>query len=773
MSKGFLPDIAKDKALEHAADVALNVAERAASAVQSLMGGDTHNVQYRITFAHDPATSWLVRGIQLSESLSEPYRCTVEIATESQRARPGELLGRDVTLRCERPHRMERLVGMVARVTSGRTSDRHVTAQIQIVPALAALEHSINTRVFQDKSAVDILKEVLEEGLAPYRREVDFSKLEGEYTAREYTVQYQESDLHFATRLMEEEGFGFVFAHDDDREVMQLVEKNADFGLVKTLQEGERIQLAAQQGDASDAEPLSRFELVSRIGPTALTLVDYNWTQPSVQRASTSEEDAQGRTREVYDHARGITFREYGGNHEYLENDLDWQLQLRMQAIKAEEHVAEGESRVIGMRPGLVFELYGHPDESLNQRYLVTRVQHRGTVPEAGGVDLAHILGFGDTPAHSQSEPPPAYSNRFECIPASVVYRKKRSTPKPRIHGVQTATVVGPKGAEIHADEHGRIKVQFHWDRQGQLDDRSSCYVRVGQSWAGAHWGATFTPRIGMEVIVTFVDGDPDRPIVTGCLYNGQQRPPYELPAELTKTTIKTRSTPDGEGFNELRFEDKKGSEEIFIHAEKDYNRVVKANESVHVGGNSTLSVSGTRSKTVTKDETNTLQANRTTVVQQNDVVTVHGEESVERLSKGSKTIETSKGRILLNSTQKLLAIQDSQHLLLLDGHAALKSSKKVWLEAGSKEGPRTTIDATSGGELFIKATSRIVLTCGESKLEMSNDGSIVLKGVTLTLEASDSKVVASDAGVNVKGAKIEVTAEGEAIITGSKVHVN
>ena len=213
------------------------------------------------------------------------------------------------------------------------------------------------------------------------------------------------------------------------------------------------------------------------------------------------------------------------------------------------------------------------------------------------------------------------YRNVFECIPLDTPFRPDRRTDKPVIPSIQTAVVTGPAGEEIHVDEHGRIKVHFHWDRVGALDENSSCWIRVEQAWAGPSWGFWWVPRIGMEVVIHFVDGDPDRPLATGCVYNGANLLPYELPAEKTKSTIKSNSTPGGGGSNELRFEDKAGSEEIYAHAQKDYNEVVENDHNTLVHHDQTI--------TVDNDQTQTIHVNQTETVNGNQVMTVDGNRTV------------------------------------------------------------------------------------------------------------------------------------------------
>src|SRR3989441_2894407 len=236
-----------------------------------------------------------------------------------------------------------------------------------------------------------------------------------------------------------------------------------------------------------------------------------------------------------------------------------------------------GETNCARLTPGHTFEIGGHPRKDYNGKYLIVGAQHHGSQPQALGRE-----GAGSASS---------YSSSFTCIPADVPYRPPRITPRPMAQGAQTAVVVGPSGEEIHTDEHGRIKVQFHWDREGKKDENSSCWIRVAQPWAGPKWGSLFIPRIGWEVVVEFMDGDPDQPLVTGSVYHADNPPPYSLPGDKTKSTIMSNSSKGGGGSNELRFEDAKGSEEIYLHGQKDWNVVIENDESDTIGGNPTVPV--------------------------------------------------------------------------------------------------------------------------------------------------------------------------------------
>jgi type VI secretion system secreted protein VgrG len=306
--------------------------------------------------------------------------------------------------------------------------------------------------------------------------------------------------------------------------------------------------------------------------------------------------------------------------------------------------------------------------------------------------------------ARSSESEEERYHNRFTAVAADVQWRPRRTLPRPRIRGIQTAIVTGPAGEEIHTDEHGRVKCQFHWDRLGTMDDHSSCWIRVMQTWAGNGWGTWILPRIGMEVIVSFVDGDPDRPVVTGCLYNGDNRPPYSLPEQKTKSTYKSNSSLGGGGYNEFRFEDKKGDEEIFTHAQRDYNEVVEHDhntlvhncqtntvdidqtENIHqnqfltvdinrtknVGLNETTNIGQTRNETVGLDEFIMITQHRSKMVGANETVMV-GQNRTESVGESEK--------VLVGSDRHIRVIGANQ--LEVNRHIHVTSDEKIMLRAG------------------------------------------------------------------------------------------
>jgi type VI secretion system secreted protein VgrG len=469
------------------------------------------------------------------------------------------------------------------------------------------------------------------------------------------------------------------------------------------------------------------------------------------------------------------------------------ELLKRRNATRIEVSVARSE--LTNVSPGMRFELTDHPVAELDREWLVVGVRHEGS-------------GRGDGGGSGSGEGEVEYTNRLELIPADVEWRPLRSRWKRRVHSVLTATVVGPSGEEIHTDVHGRIKVQFHWDREGQKDERSSCFLRSMQPWAGQSWGMVFLPRIGMEVVVTFVDGDVDRPLVIGSVYNAQNPPPYALPDEKTKSTIKSNSSPGGNGFNEIRFEDAAGSEEVFIHAQKDMNekvlhnhsQAVDNNQSITVGGNQTESVTGNqthsvegeRRATVTKDETLHVEKNRVRTVTGNDRTTITGTRRVEVakrndeiyqkgrqvdvtewdilnvLSGANRTVHVT-GQYNTTADQKF-NVQQAQTQILMENKIHAQSDGVVELVVGSN-----FVKVDPAGKITLSATSEISLTCGSASLKLKSDGTVEIGGpqkISLT-GAGQNSVEVAPAGVTVSGVGITSNAIGEHNIIGAIVRIN
>ncbi len=579
-----------------------------------------------------------IGDIRIDEAINAPYRATCNVILPEEDAEIGSLLGQDATIVLRRAGVERRVHGLVMSVTElDSTHTGLARARVIVEPGLALARLRRNTRIFQNVSVPDILETVLGEILGPTQRAFE-STLTAVYAPREYCVQYAETDLDFVHRLMEEEGIAYTFHHDADLETLVLLDANADFPDA-ALHGPIRFTLSNQHHSA-DEDAMLAFHVGLTHTPTSVTVRDFDWTQTTMpfDNGPEGEADANGRTRELYDHGHGrsLSIGDYAtGARRYRAHDAVRQTGIRLEAAMRDALVVHARSTAVALAAGTTFELTNHPAPGVDGEYLVTRAVHYARTSRVGAGGGAE------------------FENQLVCIPLSTPYRPHRVTPKPLITSVQPAVVTGPPGEEIHVDEHGRIKVLFRWDRESPADDTSSCWIRVKQEWAGAGWGFWWVPRIGMEVLVHFVDGDPDRPLVTGAVYDADRATPYALPDEKTKSTIKSRSSLGGGGFNEFRFEDKAGSEQIFTHAQKDSDEVVEHDHTttVHhdqkneVDGNQTQTVHQNQTERVDVDQTLSVGGNRTIAVEGNYEETVDGTESRTVTGAVTETFQASETR--------------------------------------------------------------------------------------------------------------------------------
>jgi type VI secretion system secreted protein VgrG len=659
---------------------------------------------------------WVVQDAMLEEQLNEPYSLTLRLTSDALATQPAEMLGKPVQLTALRGTAVRMVQGIVTSVSEGTAAHGHPNALVVVQPALEALRHRINTKIFQEKTVPEILEEVLGAGLGAYDRTVE-NRLKRAYPKCDYRVQYDESDFAFCERLMEEEGIAYWFEFEGDAETMVLSDSASSYGTIESIH-GSALQFTSYEADVRGHEYVGEFLLTSQLLPTKLATRHFDWNRPSTMHEGKSADGASsdapdGATvapeREIYHHDLvPLTFEPGGTTYA---GDKDAQVVVRREAMKQNARVVTGRSTVFGMRAGATFALAGHP--LLDGEYLATAVTHTFSGAEC--------------------------RNNFWCLPKAVAYRPRRTTPRPRVPSMQTATVVGPAGEEIHTDEHGRVKVQFHWDRLGAYDEHSSCWVRVMQPWGGPGWGFFFIPRIGMEVVVNFVNGDPDQPVVMGSLYNGENPPPLQLPAEKTKSTLRTNSSLGGGGFNELRFEDKKDREEIYTHAQKDYNEVVEHDHStlVHndqfntVDKNQTeivhvdqaLTVDNNRTKLVKVNQTSTVLGNDVTTVQGTRTETVVGDETTTLLSNRQVSISSNDALSVGGSKSETVAAAYTQTVL---------GAHNVAVGAAKAEEVGLIYKIATGVDYSVDAGMSITLKTGASSITLKQDGTITIEGVKI-----------------------------------------
>lgn len=495
----------------------------------------------------------LLQGFHGEEALSRPFHLTLELRSERPDVDFSQVVGRGagITVRLEGGGERH-LHGIVTRFVQAGTFDDFTRYIAELRPWPWLLTLSRDSRIFQNLSVPQLLQKLFEEhGFTDFRL-----ALRRGYEPRDYCVQYQESTFDFISRLMEDEGIFYFFEHSRERHTLVL----ADDPSAHVRGPGPGVaKVRSHLEPAREEDAVTSCELEQRMAPGRYALGDYCFETPSTLLR------AEVRGQEVTGPEARLEQYEYPGR--FIRRDVGEQRgRMRLEAHEAASRTLRGQSRVRWFIPGYRFTLAEHDRKDINGEYVLGWVSHAATLER--------------------------YTNSFEAFPAATPFRPPRVTPRPTATGVQSARVVGKPGSEIWTDRYGRVKVQFHWDREGQRNDRSSCWIRVAQGQAGKGWGNFFLPHVGQEVLVTFVDGDPDRPIITGSVYNAEQMVPYPLPAEQTKSTL--RGAPSGEGQpNELRFEDKKGAEELYLHARRDMNVTVERDSVTEIQGNCTLKVGG------------------------------------------------------------------------------------------------------------------------------------------------------------------------------------
>ncbi len=656
----------------------------------------------------------LINKLTANESLSKLFSYEVELLHDEDE--PGyeptvvdvqKLLGKNVSIVLEQRDKTKReFNGIVSQFSQGTRHVRFSFYYMTIVPAIWTLTQTHQSRIFQHKSVPDILKEVFKGFEVGY-------EIQGTFKPRNYCVQYRESDFDFASRLMEEEGIYYYFEHTGGKHKLIIAntpQSHRDCPSKSSIPYFIRV---TEEEDFITS--IHRWNTDYRLQTGKVTFWDHHF------QLTTNKLDAQQPSRyniggnqklEVYDHPGGYA-RKYddidrsGGERSDLTNvfpDKQKTAEIAMQAMDTQHKTASGVSDCSSMIAGYRFALIQHPNKGENGQYIITSISHEAEQNPSYVSD-------------DESEQP--YTNSFSVLShgaGAPPYRPTSKTLKPVVRGSQTAMVVGPAGEEIFTDKYGRVKVQFHWDRQGKNDADSSCWVRVGTLWAGKQWGVIHIPRIGQEVIIDFIEGDPDQPIIVGSVYNPETMPPYTLPDNKTQSGVKSRSSKGGSpaNFNEFRFEDKKGSEEVYLHAEKDWTIMVENDKNQIVGRDETHLVKRDRTKTVNRNETTTVIKNRTETVgsgSDKEVITIKGfrEEKVEKDETitiggnrkrdviGNHTTSVSKDETTSVTKNKTDSVGDTHKLSATNEFNA--SSKTIKIQAGME-----LILSGPGGQIKIDA---------------------------------------------------------------------
>lgn len=738
-----------------------------------------------------PAADLFLESMNVSEGLSQLGGMQLNLLSEQSTLAPKDLLGKPVTVTLHLQDDEKRFFhGYVTRFGLGTPRGRYFAYQAEVRPWLWFLTRTSDCRIFQEMSVPDIVKKVFDDHASVAQVKL---KLFRSYRPWTYCVQYRESDFQFVTRLLEREGIYWYFEHTDGKHELVLMDSLSAHDPITGTSTIRYIE------DPSNAPPdqeyISNWTFSQEVKTGKMVLTSYDFERPATSllvdaslsrshdQASAERFDFQG---DYIQSADGKQFAE------------DW-----LDEVQARHHRLEGAGNAMGLEAGRTFTLSKHPREDQNAQYLLTSVKIQ-----------AQVAVFDAGESGSQ------YKVSFEAIPAAQQFRPPRTTPKPFVQGPQTAVVVGPGGEEIFTDKYGRVKVQFHWDRLGKKDEKSSCWVRVSQPWAGQNFGFVHIPRIGQEVVVNFLEGDPDQPLITGRVYNAQQMPPWDLPANATQSGVLTRSSKGGAyaNANAIRFEDKKGSEELWLHAEKDQftevendevkwvghdrTKTIDHDETVHVkhdrtetvdnnetitigvdrkekvGSNETIDIGANRTETVGANEKITIAANRTESVGANESITIGASRSIS--VGGSETATVAAQRTHTVGVNETIAIGAAQEVAIgaaqsinvganQSTNVGADQSLNVGANQSASIGGAQKTDVAkartvSVGEddvlkvskaVLIEAGESITLKAGSAAITMKKDGTITISGKDITIDGNGKINVKASGNIAMKGSKI------------------
>ncbi len=722
-----------------------------------------------------PATDLLFQAMTLSQGLSCLEEMQLQLLSDRSDLAAEDLLGLPMGVTAElREGSQRHFNGMVTRFGTGRAQGTRFGYQATVRPWLWFLTRTSDCRIFQEKTVREIVEAVFADH--PAIAHFEF-KLFRSYRPRIYCVQYRETDFNFVARLLEEEGIYWYFAHDEKGHKLMLVD---DIGAHAPVAGYEALPYYAHSGQVPpDTDYITQWNFSREVRTGKVALRSYDFERPSTDLGV-----AKSLVRE-HEHA---DLEQYDWQGDYtVKTDGQQLIDNRVDELQSGHEKLSGQSNAHGLTVGHLFTMERHPraDQNIELLCVASQINAQVNGYEAG-------QGAGD------------YQCSFTAMPSSQQYRPPRRTPKPFVQGPQTAVVVGPGGEEIFTDKYGRVKVQFHWDRYGKRNEKSSCWVRTSSPWAGKSFGFIQVPRIGQEVVVDFLEGDPDQPLITGRVYNAEQMPPWELPANATQSGVLSRSSKGGSygNANALRFEDKKGAEQVWLHAEKNQDIEVENDETHWVGhdrtktidhdetshikhdrtetvdNNETITVHGQRTEVVDKDETITIHQNRTETVDQNESISIGGNrtESVAKNETisigGNRSEDVAKNETISIGANRNESVGKSETIdigknrgetvgenetVTIGRNREHKIGKEETHEVG--EGRSTRIGKDDklqvGKKLYIEAADEITLKTGDASITMKKDGTIQIKGKDITIKGSGKIGIKADGDVVIKGSKI------------------
>lgn len=683
----------------------------------------------------------LLQAFTGHEGVSRLFQFDLRMHSKNRSIAFDSIVGKKATIKIILDDGKERFInGLISSFSQGGTSTTFAHYHATLVPWLWMLTRTSDCRIFQNITVPDIIQKIFKEyGFSDFK-----NKLYGTFEERDYCVQYRETDFNFVSRLMEEEGIFYFFEHEESKHTLVLANRPSEFK-PSPLKPSARYESAEGAGRTDDV--VTEWSMVQEVRPGKYEIQDYNFEMPSLNLAS-SISGQDERKYEVYD---------YPGEYRSLDEGARL-VGLRMQEEETPLLVVSGAGTCRGFAPGYRFSLNQHYRRDLNKEYTLTSISH--------SADQGDNYEGTEAEAVERFE----YVNHFQCIPHPTPFRPPRTTPVPVVHGTQTAKVVGPSGEEIYTEKYGRVKVQFHWDREGKNDEKSSCWIRVSHPWSGKSWGAISIPRIGQEVIVDFLEGDPDQPIIVGRVYNAEEMPPWGLPGGKVVSGIKSNSTKGGGGYNEMSFNDTKGTELITIHGQYDMAETIEHDERFKVGNdktesighNETISIGNDRTETVGGNETLSVAKNRTRTVTQNETVTValmrtHTVGINEAITVGaSQEVTVGLMRVLSVGVNQTVTIGNNLNETIVNNlteNIGTNHSETVGSNRSATIGEDESLAV--GNSITITAGDEILIKTGDASIHMEKNGNITIKGKDIIVKGEGDISIKASKDITMKGTKI------------------
>lgn len=686
-----------------------------------------------------------------TEGISELFEFEIDFVSEDAAIDFDGVVGKPATLEMATSDDPRFVRGIVSCIEEIGLTARSTRYSVTVVPSLWTFGLRKDCCIYQSMKVPDVIKDILTSG--GLKADTDFKfDLAGSYPKLEYCVQYRESDLEFISRLMEEAGIFYFFEHSQDGHKMVMADDKGKHLAIN----GPTVLIyrAAETGMQSEVEEVTNLRLSRTLQTGAVSMRSYNFEKNTLSLESATKG------------ASDTDYVDYDFDGRYFSAADGKQIaKVKLESYAVTRRELTGESDCRQLMAGHKFSIDEHPRADFNAEFVLRRVRHAGAQPQAAGSE------GGISGEYS-------YENSFEAFPADITFRPPQVTERGLVEGPQTAVVTGPSGEEIYCDAHGRVKVFFHWDRYGSTDDKSSVWMRVSQSH---RLGDLAIPRVGEEVIVDFLEGDPDQPIITGRVYNGTRVTPYGLPGDKTKSSFKTFSSPGGGGFNELRFEDSAGHEEVFIHAQKDMlvkvlndrKREIGHDDFQTVENDETLETKHDRFRKVgrneaveiAKDQLVKIAGDRTEAVEGNESVKIDGNLTHEVV--GNDTEKVGKERKVSVGTKDTLTVGDDHEVSVGKGQTTtVGKDYSLTVDGDAKFEVKKDHETSADGKFTVEAKKNV---------ELKSDKKVKVEGANeIKLECGDASITLKKNGdIVIKGKKIDVKAEGDIQIKGSKISQN